>query len=443
MSAWLSGSLGLIAALLLVAINGFFVAAEFALVKVRPTRLKELADEGRAMAASGLWLARRLDASLSACQLGITVASLGLGWVGEPAVARLIEPLMRMAGLTSPALVHGSAFVIAFSLITSLHLVIGEQAPKIFAIRRPEPLLLLFAGPLRVFYVVSYPFLHALNWASSALLRQFGVEAPTGHEVGYSEPELRLLLEQARGKGELSRTEHQLLNAVFEFDDQICRRVMVPRADVVYLDLSQTYQENLELARRTKHTRYPICEGTLDEVVGVVHLKDLFQLDPSSDAAGDFRELMRPPQYVPETMPVSRLLRFFQTIKQHLALVVDEYGAVVGIVTLENVLEQIVGRVEDEFDAEPPYIVPAGSDQFLVMGTTPVSILQQRLGLELSSDEADTLSGLLLARAGRILRAGDRIELDSAVAEVVETRGTRAESVRISIPRERAEVASS
>jgi CBS domain containing-hemolysin-like protein len=416
-------------AAILVLVNGFFVAAEFALVRVRPGRLETLVRQHRPLAGTAMWLVDHLDGSLSACQVGITLASLGLGWVGEPAVARLLTPVFHQVGVDSPHVVHGLSFAVAFTGISAAHLVIGEQAPKMFAIRKPETMALWVALPLRGFYFFVYPFIHALNHASLMLVRWFGGERGGEQSAYHSEEELRALLTQAHVHGELTRSEHKLLNAVFEFDDLVCRRVMLPRGDVIFLNVDAPVEESLEVVRRTKHTRYPLCRGSLDAVLGVVHIKDMLCTPP--DQPPDLQALMRPPHHVPETMPISKLLRHFQATRQHMAFVVDEYGTVVGIVTLENILEQIVGPVEDEFDAVTPEIVPVGSGQYIVLGRTPIELVEQKLGLELETDEADTISGLLVEKLGRLLQAGDSVELNGALAEVLEVKGARARRIRL------------
>jgi CBS domain containing-hemolysin-like protein len=432
-SDWCGDLLLIAAAVGLVVLNGFFVAAEFALVKIRVARVEAFVREGRPFAGTLRWLSKRLDASLSACQLGITVASLGLGWIGEPAIARLLEPLFHRVGGVSDAVVHGVSFAVAFTAITMVHLVVGEQAPKIYAIRRAEPVALLSSVPLRVFYVLTYPFLVALNAASNWLLRRVGIEGAHGHEVPHDEAEIRAMIVQARAVGEITGIEHQILDAVFDFEERTARQVMVARPDVVVLEAAMSTAEVFETIRRARHTRYPLVEGSLDETIGIVHVKDLSGRDPASTL--DLREVARRPQTVPETLPLGRLLRHFQATHQHLALVVDEHGSIAGIVTLENVLEQLIGSVQDEFDVETPLIVPSGSGTYLVQGLTGIDHVNRELGLALSSEEADTLSGLLMAEAGRLLRAGDRIELEGAVAEVVEVRGARAETVRLCLPR--------
>lgn len=425
---WVVAGRDLLIALLLVVLNGFFVAAEFALVKVRGSQLDLLVKERRPFAATARWLSRRMDASLSACQLGITIASLGLGWVGEPAFAELIRPLLASLGVESPQAIHTTAFVFAFSAITALHLVIGEQAPKIFALRRPELLVLWCALPLVVFYFLAYPFLVALHRATSLLLRMAGVESGH-HDTPHSEEEIRALVAHAHVHGELTPSEQRLIDAVFEFDDLICRRVMVPRSEVVYLDVGQSLADWITVAKETHHTRFPVCDGSLDETVGMLHIKDLVGVPP--DARIDLKQLVRPAHHVPENMLVSRLLRHFQSTHQLMALVDDEHGTVVGIVTLENVLEQIVGAVEDEFDREEPFVSPGPDGQFVVLGSTPLNVVRDECGVDWDAEDVDTVSGFLTAETGRTLRVGDRIELNGTTAEVLQVAGTRATRIRI------------
>ncbi len=431
MTPWQYDLLMIFIAGLLVLINGFFVGAEFALVKIRESRLEEMVKERRPFASTASWLFDRLDASLSACQLGITMASLGLGWIGEPAIAHLLRPLLFSIGITSEILLHAIAFTIAFTVITAFHLVLGEQAPKIAALRRPETAVLWCALPLKFFYHLSYPFMAALNSTTAFLLRKAGIEGASEHEIPHSEEEIRALLMQAHIAGELSRSEHRLINAVFEFDELICRRVMLPRADVVYLDANISLSEVIDVIHRTKHTRYPVCEGSLDKIVGVVHIKDLIGL--SADTDFDLSSVIRPPQYVPETMPVRRLLRQFQSTHQHLAFLVGEYGTVSGVVTLDNILESIIGPVEDEFDDEQPEIVSEGPKQYNISGNTSMDAINQRFGLKLESPDADTVAGLMMARTDKLLAQGDRVELPGATAEVLEVRGPRTIRIRLTL----------
>ncbi len=431
----MSTLLFLIGAIVLIILNGFFVAAEFALVKVRVARIDQLVRDRRPFALTARWLANRLDESLSACQLGITMASLGLGWVGEPAFAAILKGPLNWLGISDPQVIHVIGFAVAFSVITGLHLVVGEQFPKIFAIRRPESMLLWCAAPLKFFYIVLYPFLAILNETTSFLLRRAGIHDGSEHDGPVSQDEIRTLLRDAHVRGSLSRNEHSLINNVFEFDDLIVRRVMVPRNEVAFFDVEQPLPEILEKIRLSKHTRYPVCDGSLDDALGVVHIKDLLGI-PIDSGDFDLRSIMRPPKKVPETMPISRVLRHFQATHQLLAMVIDEYGVATGIVTLENVLEEIVGPVEDEFDTEQPDVVPTGPEEFLVNGSVRLDEARKELGIPLcESDEADTISGLLMDLHQKILAQGDVIEIEGGTAEVLEVKNDCATKVRFQIPK--------
>ncbi|QDT03163.1 Hemolysin C [Rubripirellula lacrimiformis] len=421
------------AAVLLIILNGFFVAAEFSLVKVRISRIEQLARDGKMFAGTAKWLAKRLDESLSACQLGITMASLALGWVGEPAFARLVEPVLAWGGVTDPRVMHVLGFTLAFSVITGLHLVVGEQFPKIFAIRRPEQMLLWCAVPLKFFYVILFPFLTVLNVVTSFLLRMVGIKGAADHDGANTEEEIRALLREAHVHGNLSRNEHSLINNVFEFDDMIVRRVMLPRGDVVFFDINEPVANLRELVRQTMHTRYPVCDRSLDKVIGVIHIKDLLVI-PADVEDFDLRSIVRPPKKVHETMPISHVLRHFQATHQLMAFVIDEYGTITGMVTLENVLEKIVGEVDDEFDNADPNVVPAGSGEYIVNGLTGLDEVRRKLSIPLDeSDEADTVSGLLMDVKQKILSQGDRVKLVGATVEVLEMKNDSATKVKFKI----------
>jgi CBS domain containing-hemolysin-like protein len=426
---WYRDAIEILIAFVLVLLNGFFVAAEFALVKVRGGQVQDLVRQRKPFAKTARWLVERLEGSLSACQLGITMASLALGWVGEPAFAHLLGPLFQRIGIRSATAIHTFSFVVAFTLITGLHLVIGEQAPKIFAIRRADKMLLWCAVPLKWFYLATFPLMVSLNYTTTVLLRAVGLDSATEGDVPHTEQEIRTLLREAHVHGNLTVSEHSLINAVFEFDDMICRRVMVPRNDVEFFDVNQPVSECLALARRTKHTRYPVCDGSLDDLVGVVHVKDLVGLDLTES----FRltSIMRPPRKVPENMPISKLVRHFQATHQLIAFVVDEYGTVIGIVTLENVLEQIIGAVADEFDVEDPNIIPDGANQWIVYGSTTVEEIFQEFRIASDDADVDTFSGLLMHHAERLLHPGDKVNLDDYLVEVLEVRDDRAFRVRV------------
>ena len=362
------------------------------------------------------------------------MASLALGWIGEPALAHLMRPAFLAIGITSEVVLHAIAFTVAFSIITSLHIVIGEQVPKIYAIRRPGIVFLWCAGPLKVFYIIFYPFMVLLNNASIFFLRKAGIQNPDDHDTHLSEAEIRASLSRAHFVGELSGSEHRLLNAVFKFDDMVCRQIMVPRVEVEFLDIDLPYPKLIKFAQESHHTRLPLCKGSLDNLLGVIHLKNL--VGKLSDESFDLNKIARKPIYIPESMPLSHLLKQFQTIRQHMVFVVDEHGTIVGIVTLEDVLEQIVGEVQDEFDTELPNIVPEGEGKFIVLGGTLIEEINDELELNLHSEEMDTLSGLLIEQVGQMLNVGKIVELDNGIkAEVLEVKGNRATSVRLTTPK--------
>ncbi|MGD1973993.1 MAG: hemolysin family protein [Desulfobacterales bacterium] len=345
----------------------------------------------------------------------------------------LLRPLLQAAGVVSEIWIHGIAFVVAFTAITAAHLVLGEQAPKIFALRRPEKVLFWFALPMKFFYFLSYPFMMALNATTSFLLQSIGVEGVSEHDTVHSEDEIKALLRLAHKHGELSRSEHRLINAVFEFDDTVCRRIMQPRSDIIFFDITRPYSESIILAKEAKHSRYPLCEGSLDNVLGVVHIKDLIGVSPDKESV--LRSIARPAQFVPETLRISRLLRQFQETHQHMAFVVDEYGTVIGCATLEDVLERIVGPVDDEFDTNLPDFEPDGPGRFIITGGTSITAVNRQLKLQLTSVEAETLSGLLVEKTGQVPKIGVQIELEGAVAEVLDIKGSRASRIRMELKR--------
>src|SRR5262245_12164966 len=330
------GKLGAIA--VLVFLNGFFVAAEFALVKIRMSQLEALADEGSIRAAKAQTVAGDLDAYLSACQLGITLASLGLGWVGEPFLAQILQPVFALLGIASPALITSVSFLLAFSIITFLHIVLGEQAPKILAIRKPVPATLIVSGPLRMFYILFKPAIWFLNVSSNWVLRHILRTEPVKEgEIAHSEEELRLILDESEESNEVSSIGRDILVNALDMRRRVVRDIMTPRGEVVYLDIEESFDENVKKALESRHTRFPLCRGHLDDTIGLIHIKELVPMmrDPQPDLMKIRRELIP----VPEMMSLEKLLNLFLAKHAHLAMVVDEYGGTVGMVTMENVME--------------------------------------------------------------------------------------------------------
>ena len=398
-------------ALFLVFLNGFFVASEFSIVKVRGSRIQELIQQGNGRARRAQSLLHRMDEYLSATQLGITIASLGLGWIGEPAFASLFEPILRDLGGLQPVLTHTLAALSAFLLITFLHIVAGELAPKTWAIQRAEVVLLWISRPLAWFYKISYPCIWALNGTANRLLRYAGIVSMSEVEVAHSEEELRLILAHSQAQGILDRDERKMLERVFDFADRSVRQVMVPSTEIAFLDLQKSLSENLKLARKHRHTRYLLCDRTLDRVVGIVHIKDLFWQHQQLGEKFDLMLVKRPVQFVPESKYIKTLLTEFRQNRSHLAVVVDEYGATIGIVTLEDILEELVGEIEDEFDIEttPPMIQETGEHQYMIHGRALLEEIENRLEISIDDEENDTIGGHVMMSLGRTAEVGDEL----------------------------------
>jgi CBS domain containing-hemolysin-like protein len=421
----------LLVAFLLVVLNGFFVAAEFAFVKVRGTRLEELRRAGHPGAQAVQKVVARLDQYLSATQLGVTLCSLALGWVGEPAFTELVEPLLVRVGLSVGAaatVAHTVALVIAFTIITFLHITVGELAPKMLALARAERVSIWSAGPLRAFFRVSYPGIWLLNVAAKGLLRLFRVpivaEAAASH--AHSEEELKLIVEESPS---VPASARGILLKALDFHGHTARQVMVPRGTIAYLDLRRPLPANVALAREQGFTRYPLCDGDVDKVVGMIHMRDLLQLPYDADVEA-LRKIQRPPLFVPEAMPLGRLLREFQARRTHLAMVVDEYGGTSGLVTLEDILEELVGEIQDEFDQELPPVQQLGSGAYLVQGSVPLDEANRQLGLEIEDADNDTIGGHVVKLLGRIPTVGDRVFIGPYKVLVESMAGRRLAALR-------------
>jgi CBS domain containing-hemolysin-like protein len=428
----LSTGSALLLAFVLVLLNGLFVAAEFALVKVRPTQIEPAAQEGHRRAKMVRHMLRHLDRYLSATQLGVTLASLGLGWVGEPAFAGLVRPVVAWIarGPGNEGIVHSVSLTLSFLLITMLHIVLGELAPKWIAIERAETLALWLSPPVFFFHRLTFPAIWVLNRAATGLLRVFSLKPPTEGDRVHDEQELRLLLATSAGS-HLTTQKRELLDNVFELSHRVARQIMVPRADVVYLSTTRPLEENLRLARRSGHTRFPLCQDDLDHVVGLIHIKDIFR---SEGPVRSLEELARDITFVPETLGVDRLLKRMRIERFHVAAVIDEYGGVSGIVTLENVIEEIVGNIQDEFDTERPEVQDRGNGVYVVAGAMLVEDLEEALHIELSDRDEDTIAGVVLSELGRRAMVGDQVELGPVTIEVLEVHLNRITTLRITVP---------
>ncbi|HKA56087.1 MAG TPA: hemolysin family protein [Candidatus Binatia bacterium] len=422
---WLVITCGLILA------NAFFVAAEFALVKVRGARIEDLARRGSPLARVARKVLNDLDASLAAAQLGVTLASLGLGWIGEPTVARLIEPLLNCVGIWSPPVVHGFAFAVAFALITALHIIVGEQMPKFLGIRNSQEVALWTSVPFLLFSWCFYPALWVLNACANGLLRLVGVRDVGPQELAHSEEELRVILSESQRHGALSAGKVNLLENVLDMAGRTALEVMVPRPDIDYLSLSRNWKENLETIYRTGHTRYPLCETDIDHVIGMVHIKDIFLQRIEIKSPADLLKIKREVLLVPESRPLEALQQDFQQRRLHMAIVVDEYGSTTGLVTLEDILEELVGEIQDEFDAESPKL-ELTSEGAVIDGQMSLAEVTEALELaEVEVKDTHTIGGYVNAQLGRIARIGDTVNLDDHAVKVIEMSGRRITRVLI------------
>jgi CBS domain containing-hemolysin-like protein len=415
-----------IVAFAVVAINAFFVAAEFAIVRVRVTRIEDLVQRGVRRAFAAREVLRHLDAMISACQLGITLASLALGWIGEPAFAHLIEPSFAWMGRFGTGASHTVAIALAFFLITFLHVVVGELVPKTIAIGHAEATALAVSWPLRFFRFLFYPLISFMNRSANLLVKAMRLTPPTEASLAHSEAELRMILAVSRKSGVLSESHGRLLANALDFADRAVRQIMVPRGDVLWLDLNRSYAENSARAREFGHTRLPLCDGTIDHVVGVVHVKDLFIAPPPLVETRNLKALARPPLYVPENAKIQQALALFQRHKVHLGVVVDEYGGTAGLVTLEDVLEELIGDIQDEFDQEAPRVQVQPDGRLLLDAALTISELEAATSVDGEIDEdVDTIGGLVQARLGRLARVGDTIPFGGGMLEVMRVRGRR------------------
>ncbi|SDH89331.1 hemolysin family protein [Desulfosporosinus hippei] len=415
-------------AFLLVGLNGLFVAAEFSLVKVRKTRLAELAENGSPRAQTALDVTSQLDAYLSACQLGITLSSLGLGWIGEPAIARLIEPLFAKIAGWNMLYTHTISIAIAFSIISLLHIVLGELVPKSLAIQKAEATALATAGFLKAFYWICYPVIRSLNGLANLVLRIWKIEPANEADLSHSEEELRMLVDASQKHGYLDKLEGKLLDNVFEFSDRNASEVMVPRQDMVCVFLQDTFEEIIQTIKDYGHTRYLLCDDDKDNVVGLVHMRDILRLQESGEK--DILLIKRDVLAVPEGMPISHLVQRMRSQHTHMAVVVDEFGGSAGLVTIEDMLEELVGEIYDEFESEQPSIQKLAENEYLINGRVLMEEVSEMLDIELEEETVTTIGGYIFSRLGRKPVKGDKISFEGVVFEVMEVIGFRITKVK-------------
>jgi CBS domain containing-hemolysin-like protein len=400
----------ILAILFFVLLNAFFVAAEFAIVKVRSTQLDELVEKGQKSATLARKALRNLDGYLSATQLGITIASIALGMVAEPLVARIVQPPLFSMGLKDDGMLASISIGISFTIVTFLHVVLGELTPKSLAIRKALGTTLAISAPLHFFYVLFKPAIWILNGAANWLLKAlFRLEPASESELAHSEEELRHIVSESQKSKEVTETEKDILLNALALNDRCVRDVMTPRNRIVTLDTGDSFETNLKVAIDSKHTRYPLVEGHLDHSLGIIHIKDLIALVGKPNA--DLRSIRRDLPMVPEMLPIDKLLRFFLDKHAHIALAVDEYGGAVGVVTLDNVLEEIVGDIQDEFDQEASEFRRINDDEFIVEGTLNLYEIAEHSTLEIESDEVTTIGGYVTHLLGHLPKVGEKVRI--------------------------------
>lgn len=416
--------------LILVAVNGFFVAAEFALVKIRIQEIKILARKGSHAAKLVESITKNLSAYLSACQLGITLASLGLGWIGEPLVAKTIEPVFYALNIPQDK-VHFVAFPLAFLFITFLHITLGEQVPKILAIKKYKTTAFAVSLPLIVFYTIFKPFIWFLNTVSNYMLSAIGIKADSEHGEVITEEELRSILIESTEVGHLTLRKRFIMENVLDLENKIARNYMVPRNEIVYLDKNDTLEQQLIIASDSGHTRLPLCENHLDHVEGIIHVKDIFQIYAKKEKITDLLQVARKPTFLLETITLEKLFRELQKNNTVLAMLVDEYGVISGMITLENILEQLVGPIQDEFDDETPAIIKKGVNSFEVDATCTVQEIQKKLDITFTDISSETIGGVLTESLEHIPEINERIKIGDYEFTVLESDPMRVKRVLI------------
>jgi Hemolysins and related proteins containing CBS domains len=382
---------------LLILLTAFFVATEFAIVRLRASRIDQLVLEGRKNALAVQKVTSNLDAYLSACQLGITITALGLGFLGEPTVAKMLDPVFADMGI-SKELSHPLAIAIAFVVITFLHVVVGELAPKTWAIQKAEFISFMTAKPIIFFHTLLFPFIWLLNGSANALVRMFGLKPAKEHEDAHSEEEIQIILNESYQSGKINNTEYGYVSRIFAFDELLAKEIMVPRTDMICLYTNNTLEQNLAIIRKEQYTRFPVALESKDNIVGMINTKQLF-LEYDSDKGLDFKKLVHPVLSVSEVTPVKMLLKRMQQERVHIAILVDEYGGTSGLITIEDILEEIVGEIRDEFDAdERKEIEQLDENCYLLDGKVLLDEVEELTSLNFQDEEVDTIGGWLYSK---------------------------------------------
>jgi len=403
--------INIIIVFLLVFMNGFFVATEFAMVKVRKSRIETLALEGDRNAKNTLKVVKDLNSYLSACQLGITLASLGLGWVGEPAISKMLMPLLNMFNLSEGA-IHSISFVLGFTIITGLHIVLGELTPKSLAIISAEKIAMYTALPLIMFYNVTYPIMWSFNHSTNLILKIFGISQADEHETAHTDEEIKLLVEDSYKHGLIDKTELTFVDNIFNFSETTAKEIMMPRTDMACIFIEDPFDDIIAYALEEQLTRYPVCRDSKDNVIGFIHIKDLYKqkIDGNNqNIEGIIREI----KFVPESTSISELLKAFKIEKTQMSIIIDEYGGTSGLVTIEDILEEIVGELQDEFDDDGKEINKTEEGNYIVDGKVIIGDINELLDIEIDAENIDTIGGWIYSQLDSYPQINEKINYEN------------------------------
>lgn len=420
--------------LILVLFNAFFVVSEFAIVKIRHTKLEEMAHNGNKRAKIALQITQHLDSYLSAIQLGITLASLGLGWIGEPAVSKLLENIIGGYFADNPILLHSVSFGIAFSFITLLHVVLGELIPKSLAIQKTETFVLLIAYPLYTFKRIFYPFIWILDTLTIKILHMMGVQPASEDEMAHSEEEIKLIVNASQKGGVIDDTERDIIQNAIDFSEIYAHEVMIPRQDMNCLFLDESFEKVMEMVKRTKHTRYPLCDKDRDNIVGMIHIRDLLEHCEERLEKGRLNKIARQILFVPENQSISEVLHLMMRKHTHVAIVVDEYGGTAGMLSMEDILEELVGDIMDEHDVvEAEEIKKLNEKVCEFDGKVLIEDAYECMSLPFCERDESTVGGYVFTLLGRAPKVGDKVEDEYCQYEVISANKMRVKRVRVSV----------
>lgn len=421
--------LNIIIVFLLVFMNGFFVATEFAVVKVRKSRIETLVLQGNKSAKYALKVVSDLNSYLSACQLGITLASLGLGWVGEPAVSEMLMPVFELFHIPH-SLLHSISFIVAFSIITAFHIVLGELVPKSLAIINAEKIALYTSMPLIAFYKLTYPIMWTFNHSTTLVLKIFNISQVDEHEAAHTDQEIKLLVEESYKHGLIDQTELTFVDNIFDFSETTVREIMIPRTDMECIFVQDTFDEIIQNTLESQFTRYPVCDGDKDQVIGFIHTKDLYKMKISGSTQ-PLETIIRTLKYVPESLSIGQLLKVFKEEKAQIAIVIDEYGGTAGLVTVEDILEEIVGDLQDEFDEEEDEITKDKEGNYIVDGKVSLEEVNDLIEIDIEADHIDTIGGWLYSQLEEDPEVNEKIVHDGYAFVIVECDRKRINKVLI------------